>query len=563
MRRIAHHHHSSALDRAIARRAKAAELGPNVASEYRFRLAAYLTDVLGIALHPPFDALVDEIAISWFHLHVQQAQRQGLQPPQNPLSPGGAQLYPEWDGEPIPNVFAVEGGHKLGKSYTISGICAWVYHVSPKLVGCVYAPKVKQATAITWRYVDKFLGRSAYTSGVRPHRVGGATSPSLMETLDRKIVTQAASGGVKVQGSHEAVGFHLMEEAEGIDDPELFDAVRTLTADGVSLWILAANPASSSSPFATLSGKRVMRFQMSCLEHPNVKTGRIVVPGAVTREWVDAQVDPTNEAAWAKQVDRHSPDDSTFEFGWRPGIWKPLPPFWWRVWGKPPPTTAADAAVSAGAYRAALERYQDVNADHEWWPAGSATIGVDSARGGEDSGRIARRWQGALEMRRTIHDRSTLTYVAATIEELERLYEEGAQSVEVRVDVGGGYGAWVDHLAALADILDAFPQGGRVVECHFGARPYDDSLGANWITCAYLDTGAALKHLSLRGATRTLEEDLCSRRVAWVDHVDSEGVRRTVRKLERKENFRTRMKRSPDEGDALALAGARWGQGLE
>ena len=528
---------------------------PTIDTDYRFYPDRYLREVLGICPQIDQGRFVLRVATAWLHMHQREATRKGLPWPHR-------EDLEDWDGRSvIPNVFALQGGHKWGKSFEVAGLLTWVIHVSPALIGCVYAPKVEQASAITWRYVDGFLsgrwgGNSVRLGALRAARSGGTTSPTIRFGLDRVVKTQSTDAGVKVQGSHESVGIHVFEEAEGIREEEIFDAVRSLTSDGVSLWFLCANPASSSSPFARLSGDRVVRYELSCLDHPNVATGEIIVPGAVTREWVEAQL--SGRSAWAVRVSGPDPDRSVFELPWRPGEWwAPRPPWWWRVWGVPPPTTAADAAVSSVVYRNATRRdYRKVFRETD---PSRATLGIDCARGGEDSGWIARRWCGCLEMRRPIHDRNTGAYISAVIDELEELLQGGCREVEIRVDAGGGFGAWVDELRALGGILNLFPDGAHVVECFFGGRPYDAETGADWATCAYIDVGEDLHSLALVGADSELEEDLCSRRVRWVVRSDGND-RRDVRQLERKEEFRRRFGRSPDRGDAAALACARWPQ---
>ena len=532
-----------------------ARLAPIVDRQYLFYPDKYLPEVLGINPQINDGQFILDVARSWLHLHQREAQRAGQPwPIRGDIEP--------WDGQSaIPNVFALQGGHKWGKSVEVSALLVWITHVSQRIIGCVYAPKIDQASTITWRYFDgcvsgRWGGDTKRLSALRNARAGGTKAPSVVFGLDRKIITQSTNKGVTVQGSHEAVGIHIFEEAEGIPDQEVFDAVQGLTSDGINLWMLCANPASSSSPFARLSGERVTRYELSCLDHPNVRTGEIVVPGAVTREWVNAQL--SGRSAWAVQVDGPDPDRAAFELSWKPGKWwVPRPPWWWRVWGTPPPTTAADAAVSSAVYRQALRR--DSRAIFKASNPARATLGVDCARGGEDSGSVARKWRGCTEIRAMIHDRETGAYISVLIAELEELLRGGCEEVEVRVDAGGGYGGGIVDNLRESRVLDLFPRGGHVVECHFGGRSYDQEIGADWATCAYLDVGEVLREFALVGDEPELEEDLCSRKVRWVVKSDGED-KRDVRKLERKEEFRRRLGRSPDRGDSLALACARWPQ---
>lgn len=533
---------------------------PTVDHRYLLYPDLYLPEVLGIRLQfehegqtidGQFYSLVMDIARSWLHMLQREAISQGKPVPHRPD-------LPDWiPGTPIVNTFCLQGGHKLGKSVVTAGLILWLVAVNPRIIGCVYGPEQDVVKNVTWPYIDDILagerwgGDTRRIAVLRSARIGEMSKPALkVPDAPRRVATKAAKKGVSVQGAHGAVGVHLFEEAEGIVDSGCFRSVHTLIAGGKGFWFLCANPSSSSSPFARLSGATVRRYEFSCLDHPNVTTGHALVPGAVTREWVDEMLEGMD--ALAVPVEGPAPDRSHFQLPWHSGWFKPLPPWYWRVWGVPPPTTAADAVVSSTALKMAARR------DHAAIFAASsprwATLGIDSARGGDDFGCIARRWRGCIEVRKRIYAADTQEYVNATIAELETLLAQGCRGGEIRVDGGGGYGSWADQLKRMS-ILRRFPDGMRVVECLNNARSYLPTSAADWITCAYMDVGKALLTDAFIGLTPTIEEDLCSRRSSWV--VKMEGTRkRDVRELESKPDFKSHVKpsRSPDEGDAIALA---------
>jgi hypothetical protein len=531
---------------------------PSVDHQYLLYPDRYLPDVLGVCLQfrhddqlidGQFYPLVMEVARSWLHMLQRQAIAQGTPIPHRPD-------LPDWiPGTPIVNTFCLAGGHKLGKSVVVAGLLLWLVAVNPRVIGCVYGPEQDVVKSVTWPYLDDILSGQRWKGNVRrmhtlrSARVGEMSKPGLHVSSARRVSTKAAKRGVSVQGAHGAVGVHLFEEAEGITDAGCFRSVHTLIAGGLGFWFLVANPSSSSSPFARLSGDNVRRIEYSCLEHPNVQTGQAIVAGAVTREWVDELL--TGLDALAVPAEGPSPDHGHFQLPWRQGWWRPLPPWYWRVWGVPPPTTSADAIVSASALRAAAMR------DHRAIFAASSpdwvTIGIDSARGG-DHGAIARRWRGCIEVRRRIYAADTQEYVAAVVSELETLLAQGCRGGSIRVDGGGGFGSWADQLKRMS-ILRQFPLGMTVTEHLNNARSYYPTIAADWVTCAYMDVAKALQTDAFVGLIPTIEEDLCSRQSAWV--VKTDGTRkRDVRELEPKADFRKRVNphRSPDDGDAIALA---------
>lgn len=533
---------------------------PTVDHRYLLYPDLYLPEVLGIRLQfehegqtidGQFYALVMDIARSWLHMLQREAISQGKPVPHRPdLS--------NWiPGTPIVNTFCLQGGHKLGKSVVTAGLILWLVAVNPRIIGCVYGPEQDVVKNVTWPYIDDILagerwgGDTRRISVLRSARIGEMSKPALkVPDAPRRVATKAAKKGVSVQGAHGAVGVHLFEEAEGIVDSGCFRSVHTLIAGGKGFWFLCANPSSSSSPFARLSGATVRRYEFSCLDHPNVTTGHALVPGAVTREWVDEMLE--GEDALAVSAEGPHPDGGHFQLPWRFGWWKPHPPWYWRVWGVPPPTTASDALVSSAALKLAAKR------DHTAIFAASsprwATLGIDSARGGNDHGVIARRWRGCIEVRKRIYARDTQQYISAVITELETLLAGGCRGGEIRVDGGGGYGSWADQLKRM-DILRRFPDGMKIIECLNNARSYKPTIAADWITCAYMDVGVALQTDAFVGLTRDIEDGLCGRAADWV--VVVEGTRkRDVRRAEAKESYKKRspLHQSPDAPDAIALA---------
>lgn len=539
---------------------------PSIDHQYLLYPDLYLPEVLGIRLQfehegqiidGQFYGLVMDIARSWLHMLQREAISQGKPIPRR-------QDLPDWiPGTPIVNTFCLQGGHKLGKSVVAAGIMAWCYAVSHSIKGCVYTPTMPQARDITWRYIDGFIAGTWHKgasrgpavlrmkNSLKASRIGGMKSPELASGLDRMIKTQAVTTGVDVQGKHSGVGFHLFEEAEGINKEDIYEGVIGLTSGNVSLWLLCANPTSASSCFGRMEGDTVARYQFSCINHPNVRLGKSIVPNAVDRVWVDRMLQGTT--AWAKPADGPNPENGHFQLSWHPGKWfRPLPPWYWRVDGVPSPTTMADALVSSAALKLAAKR------DHVAIFAATsprrATLGVDSAMGGQDHGAIARNWRGCVGIRRRIYARDGKDYVANLVAELEILLDGGCKGGEIRIDFGGGYGRWIDHMRQ-HPILKRFTDGMKIIECLSNGASYKPLLAADWITCAYMDVGEAIQTLAFVDLTSEIERDLTERRTEWVIKPVGND-KRVLKQLESKDSFRAHIKpqRSPDDGDAIALA---------
>lgn len=542
---------------------------PPIEEELYFHPERWLVEVCGLVLVDPFLSLVRDIATSWLQMHARERKARGEEWEWWQLET--REDLPAWDGETIiPKIYPLQGGHKQGKSVVLAGLLHWLYSVCPEIVGSVYAPEVDAAAKLTWRYVDRILmgawrgPRWEEAIPLLAHRAGGSNTPKLRESASRSITTTAAKRGTSVQGGHAPVAVHLFEEARGIQEVNVYEAVRSIVGGGISFWFLAENPEDSGNPSQDLTGPDVRRYIFDCLKHPNVVTGENIVPGAVTRSWIEMQLRGRN--AWAIEVLEHDSDAHTFELPWRPGvIYSPRGPWWWRVWGVPPPAGSRWASVSPGRYRGALQRGAG-GAWREIFERSNpvrAQLGVDVARseGGQgDIGAISRRWRGCLEVRVELHAKHSDPYVNALASELQILLDGGCRRVSIRVDDGGGYGGAVADAAEKLGVLDRFDHW-EILLVGFGTRGIYLTEPESWYDAAtqmYADLDEALAELALVDPPPELEEDLCSRRRTWVPSADGAGGKKDVQRLEPKEMMHKRLGRSPDRGDSMALACGRW-----
>ena len=558
----------------LAALARLKDSAPKTSPEYRYSPEAFLQEELKIVLSDGYSLdWVRDLATSWLHLHAREmfGRGAGLSEIRDFCTRERPDL-PVWtpDLPPIINTYIFQGGSGLGKSVVVSGLLLWAVHVSPAFTGVVYAPIKDQAMRTTWRYVDAYLegqwpGIDASTFRyILVARKGGSKDPAIDLGPTRSITTKATTQGTAaVQGQHAidsptpgefATSIHIFEEADAISDRAIFDAVKTMTDKGVALWIICLNPATSVAPVQQLSGRNVRRYVLSVLDHPNVREGRIVIPGASDRGWVESKLDN-----WALSVPAHDPKQATFELPWIPGkIWKPLAPWFWRVLGLVPPSGAGDSAVSDELYLSAAVRSWREIFDRS--DPTRATIGVDVARsdaGDGDSGSIALRWRGCLRVAHRIQEKDTRGYVTAILNLLQSLQSFGCREVAIRIDNGGGFGGGVrdqlvDH--SIGEMFSTYH-----VICHdFGGRSSNLRRAGNWVTEAYLAIAQdLLAGYCLVDPPVELRQDLCGRRLRW-ESVTVDGGKADTVLLEPKKDFRQRNGRSPDDGDAVALACYPW-----
>ncbi|MHB9108564.1 MAG: hypothetical protein ACYDCO_16025 [Armatimonadota bacterium] len=445
--------------------------------------------------------------------------------------------------QPIRNWLHIATGHGIGKT-CLAG--ALVLHHLCTLRSIVYsfAPTFPQIHDLLWKEIAL-----QHAHGRLPGRVGENCQLKLGEgcfAVGRATSDAGGLGTERLQGQHAPWMLFIFDEAEGIQ-PYVYEAVEAMASGGNVIVLLLGNPRTQASPFY-LAGERrdAIRLHVSSFDHPNVREGRDVIPGAVRREWIEGMAEE-----YCERVPEHDPEAGTLELPWMPGVvWKPTPPFLWRVLGIAPAGQGEDTLIAPGRYRAACERAVPTNFDPR-----AVRIGVDAARWGTDQGTVYGVFsQGTTHIVRRLlrfAQQNNLQYagrIADLLLELKARYTQMI-SCHVRVDGTGGFGSGVvDVLRANLRLAQAFPDF-QVVEVNFAAKPYDETAYADIACEMYGLTNERLRALYLENPPDELRADLTDRRYEWKLR---EG--QFVKRLEDKDKFRERHRRSPDDGDGFVLA---------
>lgn len=146
-------------------------------------------------------------------------------------------------------------------------------------------------TAASWPQVEDVLWReirSMYKNAPSP--LGGRLMNTQLD-LEELWFAQGRStdDSTNLQGFHSKHVLMLLDEATGID-PKIWEAAQTMAINPETDRIVAlGNPTDSTSRFfeeCHIAGKWT-HLEVSCENHPNVLENKIIIPGAVTREWVD------------------------------------------------------------------------------------------------------------------------------------------------------------------------------------------------------------------------------------------------------------------------------------
>ena len=446
-------------------------------------------------------------------------------------------------GMTVQSIISIDAGHNVGKTKGLSGLLNHFHDCFEKSIIYSYAPTGAQIKDLLWKEVKSDrLGAKGLTGRTLDMRL--EKEP---DWFAKGMATSNAhgTGTERAQGQHGAYLMFLIDEAEGVAD-FVFDAIDSMTSGGIAhIVLIARNPRTSACRAHTIRRKKnVIPLRISCLNHPNVISGKTIVPSSVQRQWVDDKIDD-----WCRTVPEHNPDLYTFEVPWREGIiFQPEDQrFLWRVMGVVGGQTADDTFCPLGRYELAIARKEpDVYLPTDFT---HAQIGIDCARFGDDNGTGYLYYGGVVIRYAQWVQKTSDVYYRDTRRLLLKLHEQGVKHVSVRVDGGGGFGIGIIDSLNLDERLFADFQTFIVHEVHFNGVAATPTSYADKITEMYAVCAEKVKQIAIVNPPEELENDFTQRKYS----IAVRG-RVEVKVIEPKQKFKKRMSHSPDDGDGFCLA---------
>lgn len=418
-------------------------------------------------------------------------------------------------------------------------ICRHFYdNFLPSVTYC-FAPTLNQLRNLFWKEVGEITKQAPLEFG-RLY-ADGAISDVASHFVE-SIAVPTGDSTEKIQGQHAAYQLYIVDEAEGVG--KAFWASReALIAGGISIVLMSGNPKTRTSNFYSIqSDPRVVSFVLDCIYHPNVIENREIVPSAVRRDYIEAQLKNC-----ADIVSAHDVDAFTFSVPWSSDvIYKPHNEFLWRVRGIAPADSTDRNLISVGRFQAACQRARVSNRPE------FVSIGVDSAWDGLDKGTVYVRHDGACWLHAELSKENPSSYYFAIKDALRIAKENGALSAQVRFDAGGGYSSGAIELLEKDDEIKQWFGQFKVFRVHFGATGsavHKQDKYYDVITELTADVAESLLGVTVINPHSTLQHDLCLR-----EYEPRNLHGRFVKKLQNKGQFKTKQGRSPDHGDGFVLA---------
>ncbi len=453
-----------------------------------------------------------------------------------------------------------------GKTWGAARLAAWVYKAFPESqVWTAAAPPEDNLKKLLWgeigdilnKHKDVFKGdekKSLHIQRTPLQFITGVTIPSSGTNAERVA---------KFSGKHAPVLVFILDEGDAIPDA-VYEGIESCMSGGTIVRLLIMfNPRHESGEVWRKERSGLANVvEMSAFRHPNVITGKNLIPGAVTREVTVQRINewcrPLNKEELKKYV-KGRDNDVFFLPKFLNGVvaakkkkgesYPPLKPgpykienavFSYMVLGRYP-TEGASQLISRTWIDAARTRWDAYVAKFgEVPPKGvSCVMGQDVAEEGVDSNTSCFRWGGFVER---FLGWSKID-VIETGDKAAEQYHARHPVKHCAVDatgIGSGVAPHMRRIGCTAYGVKVAERNDKV--CEFGefGLVRDEMMWAvrEWLRT---DTGAMLPP-----DDDLIEELMCP---TW----RTVGKYVKVMSKDGKDGMRDRLKRSPDKFDALAL----------
>jgi len=393
---------------------------------------------------------------------------------------------------------AVRSGHKVGKSWTVARLVLWfLFSFRPSKI-VTTAPTLRQVRDILWDEIaiayDKAQDHNAYLGGelltTRLHVKPGWYA-----------IGVSTNKAVNFQGVHQEHVLFVFDEAFGVER-KIWEAAEGSMSGPHTRWVAIGNPLAPVGQFHDCFNSPLWQ-KIAISSYEAAESGNMAL---ATKEWCDEK-----KAAW--------------------GATSPL--FMSRVMGEFP-NISEFGLVPRGWIKDAIERYESQN------PTNEVRIGVDVAKfSGDETTWCVRRGRLVEELIGVTYNSRQLT-TTETVGRTKRLIEEtGANPRFVFIDdIGIGHG-----------VSDGLREHGfDIVPVNFGEAADDPGEFLNKRAECYWRCREAFGPEGIGIAIPDDERLIADLIVTEYGHTSRGQI-----KIEKKEDIKEKLGRSPDRGDALAL----------
>lgn len=447
---------------------------------------------------------------------------------------------------------AIKACHAVGKTWICGRLVPWFITTHKSSIVITTAPTNRQVETLLWGEIRKAVKRSKT-------KLGG-TLLTKKWTIDDDwyamgFSPQAGSGnesgeqeGSSFQGFHAKHVMIIFDEATGVPK-DIYTMAEGLLTSGVTVkWICIANPTSSASEFFQICKKAEWYvLTINCFDSPNMKAN-----GFVNREALENELSHLRTLSDYDRLMRIKKYDKPnghllsaqwvvakiFEWGFDHPLTKS------KILGEFP-TKSDDVVVKWDSMQAAINRDPVYSYEKRY-------IGVDVARYGDDLTVITEftdfTWRGKY-----VSQKEEISETSGRVVNVFRVGDSGKET-HIGVDTTGiGAGVYSDLKEMKR--LKQLPDNVFIHEVIFGGNINHENEKKNEeINKHFENVKAYMFHLlneDLREILSMPDEEIYQEETVNILFKYSKLGRLLI---ESKDDYKKRVKKSPDNSDSLAIA---------
>lgn len=411
----------------------------------------------------------------------------------------------------------VVAAHSVGKSFGLAALALWWAYARAGAVIVVCPVDAQLRSLFRDLRTDFFEAKVALPGELLEQAVRVSDSPPVF------IIGRTTTSGAKLKGLHGRQPLlTILDEADAVEEAgtDIWEKALTLGGGDADRLVAAGNPTACLGIwYDRACDPQWGHVQLSALDHPNVVEGRAVLPTKISRAWVEemARLHGEDSPAFAMQVRGEFSED------------------------------IVERLVLAGW----LDRAYQQHDTGELLAAASDArlrVGIDPSWGGTDRTAICVAQGGHVLELTAWHAKDTTVTLAKLVEVLLRHNVARDEDHQPR-ERGAGREAVIviDAMGGGKPLHDQLREAGWPVEPFFSNGAPTLSGFANARAQAY-GTLAELLRAGKVGLPRDsdLAAELLAPHQLWTT--------RGTMAIESKPDLRSRLGRSPDLGDAVAMA---------
>lgn len=183
-----------------------------------------------------------------------------------------------------------ESANAVGKTHGAARIAVWAYkcmqHLSPQIYTAA-APPISNLSHLLWGEIGSIVAKHPHLfpddntktlhisqpKAIKPSFITGVSIPASGTAEEREA---------RFSGKHAPYLLFILDEADAIP-AEVYKGIESCLSGGKGRLLCMYNPRSDEGPIKAMKERGVPVVKISAFDHPNVKLGSDLIPGAVTR----------------------------------------------------------------------------------------------------------------------------------------------------------------------------------------------------------------------------------------------------------------------------------------